>query len=168
MMGMTADPTAPTPRRIPADTFPNRLLLARRLAGMSIEEASAATGINKSSWANWEAGRRPHRLVEVCEEISEALDIDFNWLLLGGRLAEPKGAPVTKKVRKSPIRQADEDSLTTPRLAGRAAGHGPKGRSDHTRPASPVGVTGRRPARVGAARAAQEDQDRAPMVINLG
>ena len=52
--------TAAVPRvgRIPADTFSNRLVLARRLAGMTIEEASEAAGLSKSSWANWENGRR--------------------------------------------------------------------------------------------------------------
>jgi len=103
---MTANPdegaigaaTAAVPRvgRIPADTFSNRLVLARRLAGMTIEEASEAAGLSKSSWANWENGRRPQGQVDVCQAIASALDVDFNWLLLGGALEPSRGRPTKR------------------------------------------------------------------------
>lgn len=82
--------------RIPADTFSNRLLLARRLCGLTIREASAQTGLNYGSWSNWENGMRPQDMVETCRLIAEALDVDFNWLLLGGPLAGPRGMPTKR------------------------------------------------------------------------
>jgi transcriptional regulator with XRE-family HTH domain len=105
---MTANPdegaigaaTAAGPRvgRIPADTFSNRLVLARRLAGMTIEEAAEAANLSKSSWANWENGRRPQGQVDVCQAIASALDVDFNWLLLGGALESSRGRPTKRSV----------------------------------------------------------------------
>jgi transcriptional regulator with XRE-family HTH domain len=83
---------APT-GRIPADTFSNRLLLARKLAGMTIREAAAQTGLNYGSWSNWENGKRPLDILDVCRKIADGLDVDFNWLLLGGQLAGPHGMP---------------------------------------------------------------------------
>lgn len=81
--------------RIPADTFSIRLMLSRVLAGhLSIREACERTGLNRGNWQEWERGRRPHDQVEVSRVIAEALDVDFNWLLLGGPLEGPRGRQV--------------------------------------------------------------------------
>ena len=91
---------APTTRptgRIPADTFANRLVLARRLADLTIREAAAQAGLNYGSWSNWENGMRPQDLVDIAGRIAEALDVDFNWLLLGGPLAGPRGTPTNSQ-----------------------------------------------------------------------
>jgi transcriptional regulator with XRE-family HTH domain len=90
-------PDAPRRGRVPADTLSNRLLLARRLAGMSIEEAAAAAGLKPSSWSNWENGMRPQGEVEVVQAIADALDIDEGWLLFGGPLEGPRGRRVTRR-----------------------------------------------------------------------
>jgi transcriptional regulator with XRE-family HTH domain len=82
--------------RIPADTFSNRLLLARKLAGLTIREAAAQTGLNYGSWSNWENGKRPLDILDICQKIASQLDIDFDWLLLGGPLAGARGMPVRK------------------------------------------------------------------------
>lgn len=82
--------------RIPADTFSNRLLLARKLAGLTIREAAAKAGLSYGSWSNWENGMRPHGQVDVCVAIAEALDVDFNWLLMGGPLAGARGVPTKR------------------------------------------------------------------------
>lgn len=132
---------------------------------MSIEEAAAATGVTKSSWANWEAGRRPHQLVEVCEAISVALDVEFNWLLLGGPLASSQGVAVTKRVRPSKAAQAEQARLTYPSQAERAMSGRPKGRGDQTRPPS-ICPTIRRPVRVDGVRASGR-ADGTALVVDL-
>lgn len=127
---MTAnrDDTAMPSGRIPADTFANRLLLSRKLAGMTIEEAAAAADLNRSSWANWENGRRPHAMVDVCQAIAAALDIDFNWLLLGGPLLPARGVPT---------KRSGAVTATKPSLPVRPHHTHPKGRTDSPRSTSP-------------------------------
>jgi transcriptional regulator with XRE-family HTH domain len=160
---MTVEPTTATQttprRRIPADTFANRLLLARRLAGTSIEDAAGACRLNKSSWANWENGKRPQRLVEVCEVISEKLNVDFDWLLLGGPLEGSRGRPTNRSGSDTdwyPTSDLEDAfgyrpyaSPTDRPMApvGHPANVRPKGREDRTRPMSPSPI-GRRAALV--------------------
>jgi transcriptional regulator with XRE-family HTH domain len=150
---MTANPgepqtsAPPTPHgRIPADTFSNRLLLARALAGhLSIREACERTGLNRGNWQDWERGRRPRDQVEVSQTIAEALDIDFNWLLLGGPLLGARGRP-TKRL------DANTDGYRCPpsgppRSTTRPSPNRPKVRTDPQRPISPA-RPGRRANRV--------------------
>lgn len=93
--GQDARPQAP-PRR-PADTFSNRLLLTRALAGhLSIREAADQTGLNREAWRDWERGRRPRDILDVCRRIADALDVDHEWLLFGGPLVSPKGVPTKR------------------------------------------------------------------------
>jgi transcriptional regulator with XRE-family HTH domain len=152
MVAMTANPDdaalsaakASTPRtgRIPADTFSNRLVLARRLAGMTIEEAAAAAGLNRSSWANWENGRRPQGQVDVCQAIANALDVDFNWLLLGGALEPARGRPTKRVISDTSGYPLGPDK---PMRASsvRPADTRPKVRAD-SRASIPAGTAGRR------------------------
>ncbi len=90
-----APPRTPSRRR-PADTFAVRLLLSRHLNEMTISQAAAAAGLNDATWATWESGRRPRDIIDVCTKIANALDIDFDWLLLGGPLAGPRGVPAKR------------------------------------------------------------------------
>jgi transcriptional regulator with XRE-family HTH domain len=133
---MTEHPAANGSGRIPADTFSNRLVLARRLAGMTIEEAAAATGLSKSSWANWENGMRPQGQVDVCQAIAGALDINFEWLLLGGALT-PSGGRPTKR--------SGSVTATKPNLTVRPPDTRPNVRVDSLRSKS-LATTGRRAA----------------------
>jgi transcriptional regulator with XRE-family HTH domain len=149
---MTANPgepqtsAPPTPRgRIPSDTLSNRLVLARRLAGMTIDQAAAAAGVKSSSWANWEAGRRPQRETDVIGAIADALDIDFNWLLLGGPLLGPRGKPTERP--GGTTRRYYPSPLVQPAPTVRPGKTGPKTRRDPQRPISPV-APGRRAVRV--------------------
>jgi transcriptional regulator with XRE-family HTH domain len=121
--------------RVPADTLSNRLLLARKLAGMTIDEAADAAGVTPSSWANWEKGMRPQRETDVIGAIAEALDVDFNWLLFGGPLTPARGKPTNRTGRQAerpgapaaPNYMADQevaerptsDTATLPDLASR-------------------------------------------------
>lgn len=105
----TANPGDPTTHveaaqnttgRIPADTFSVRLMLARALAGhISIREASDLTGLNREAWRDWEHGRRPRDIIDVCRRVADKLDVDFNWLLLGGSLMGPRGVPTDRPPR---------------------------------------------------------------------
>lgn len=100
MHGMTATTgeqavSAPETRGgIPADTFGNRLVLARAYAGhLSINEAAdrckgLGVRIGRGAWANWEKGARPFDMLAVVEIISEQLGVDADWLLNGGPLVE--------------------------------------------------------------------------------
>jgi hypothetical protein len=109
------------PRRgdIPADTFANRLLLARTHAGyLTVKEAAERCGLNYGSWSNWERGVRPRDLLEVVRDVSVGLRIDYEWLLFGGPLLGARGRPakraseVTDDYRHSTRRM----SITTERL----------------------------------------------------
>jgi len=130
-----ASPSTRPLGRIPADTFSNRLLLARKLAGLSQREAAAAAGVNYGSWSNWENGMRPLDLLDVAQRIASALDVDFNWLLLGGSLAGPRGVPTNRVAR---------DTHDYPALTERTTSINPFGRPHLGVPAAP-----RRAARVG-------------------
>jgi transcriptional regulator with XRE-family HTH domain len=138
----------PTPQgRIPADTFSNRLLLARALAGhLSIREACERTGLNRGNWQGWERGLRPRDQVEVSHVIAEALDVDFNWLLLGGPLEGPRGRVIPK--RPGSVR------FTYLARAVRATSDRPKVRTDQQRPMVSKGEP-RRANRVNTERAAE-------------
>lgn len=132
----------PTDRvgRIPADTFSNRLMLARALAGhVSVREAAEMTGLNRGAWDGWEHGRRPRDILDVCRRVADKLDVDFNWLLLGGPLAGPRGVPV----------RPPRDTLRYTALTVRATSSDPFGR-----PQVGVQAGGRRAVRVGLPRAA--------------
>ena len=145
----------PTARqgRIPADTFSNRLVLARRLAGLTIREAAAQAGLNYGSWSNWENGGRPLDAVDVCTAIANALDIDFNWLLLGGPLAGPRGMPV--KARKRLTEGTGEVTQEYPARTVRPRSTRPKGRPvEGQRPGVPPAPEQRRPVRISRPSAA--------------
>lgn len=135
--------------RVPTDSFSNRLVLARRLAGLTIEEAADAADLSKSSWANWENGRRPQDRLEVCRAIATALDVDFDWLVFGGPLLPARGRPTRRVTKRSAVDNCGyRPSSVRPPTAR------PKGRTDPPRPISPP-VVARRANYVGATRAAE-------------
>lgn len=121
-------PTGRRPGRIPADTFSNRLILARALAGhISIREACEVTGLNRGSWQGWERGLRPRDILDAAQRIAEALDVDETWLLFGGPLAGPRGLPT--KVQRTLPREYPDQSVrpTDNRPVGRpGSGPGPR------------------------------------------
>lgn len=100
--------------RIPADTLPNRLTLARKLAGLSIREAADLCGYGRGAWTNWEHGARPLDYLEVTGVIAERLDIDLDWLRFGGPLAGPRGREV-RSVAKRVREDTDQYSRSTVR-----------------------------------------------------
>jgi transcriptional regulator with XRE-family HTH domain len=160
--------TANEPRRtgrIPADTFSNRLLLARKLAGMTIEQAAEASGVTKSSWANWENGRLPQGMIDICQAIASALDIDLQWLMLGGPLSPP--APPRRGSSKRPgadtvryplvVGGATTDLVAYPPVTDRPRDNRPAGyptrsgrtsRETEQKPTHPGGSEHRRPRRL--------------------
>ena len=73
--------------RIPADTFANRLMLSRALAGhLSIREAAEQCGLGRGAWQNWEKGARPDDYQGLVKLIAGRLGIDEEWLREGGAL----------------------------------------------------------------------------------
>lgn len=133
--------------RIPADTFSNRLILTRALAGhLSIREACERTGLNRGNWQGWERGLRPRDQVETCRLIAEAMDVDFNWLLFGGPLAGAQGPRVTKR----------PGTVRRPYVGGpqRPMPDRPKVREDPARPIYAQAGQGRRANRVNTVRTA--------------
>jgi transcriptional regulator with XRE-family HTH domain len=144
--------------RIPADTLPNRLMLARKLAGLSIREAADLCGLGRGAWTKWETGSRPLDLLEITGVIAEKLDVDLEWLRFGGPLAPARGMsvrPASDTVRYSPSGLGNSLGyaaypVSTDRpmsTMSRPADLRPKGREDRTRPMSPS-ATGRRAALV--------------------
>lgn len=82
---------------IPADTFSNRLILARVHAGwLTVKEAAERCGLNYGSWSNWERGARPRDLLDVVQKIADGLQIDHEWLLFGGPLLGARGRPAKR------------------------------------------------------------------------
>jgi len=119
-------------RKIPADTFANRLILARAFAGhLSIRDAAErckgfGVRMGHGAWANWEKGAMPMDRLATVEVISEQLDVDADWLLNGGPLVQHK-----PRVR---WRREDSEPTVTKRRVGPYAGitH-PSGRVDLVR-----------------------------------
>jgi transcriptional regulator with XRE-family HTH domain len=114
---------------VPADTFAVRLVLVRHHAGRaSIEQAAKRCGLNPGNWAHWEDGRQPRDRVDIAQKISDALDVDFEWLLLGGPLTGARGRPVDHPAtREYPDRANGKPKDTRP--TGRAsAPSGPQSR----------------------------------------
>lgn len=76
-------------RGVPRDSIANRLMLARAEAGhISIREAALMCGLGRGAWQNWERGRSEPGVSTILL-IAERLDVDGQWLALGGQLAAP-------------------------------------------------------------------------------
>jgi transcriptional regulator with XRE-family HTH domain len=120
--------------RVPADTLSNRLMLARKLAGLSIREAADQCGLGRGAWTNWENGARPLDLLEVTGTIADKLDIDVDWLRFGGALAGPRGRE-TRGLTKRPTSDTVWNSPSPIRSSSRRPMAGrPNGRGDAVRP----------------------------------
>ena len=72
----------------PQDSFGQRIVAARREAGLTQTQLAAAVGVREDTVASWEAGRRQPRVVHV-RALARALGIT------AGRLVddEPTGVP---------------------------------------------------------------------------
>lgn len=91
--------------KIPADTFANRLILSRAMAGhLSIREAAERCGLGRGAWQNWEKGARPDDYLGLVELIADRLGVDQQWLRDGGSLA-----PAEAQVRPARWRQKYKD-----------------------------------------------------------
>ena len=78
---------------VPTDTFANRLVLIRRELGMTVKAAAEATGIHYATWSTWENGSKPADIVHVVTNISEALNVDRDWLMWGKTNNSPRQGP---------------------------------------------------------------------------
>lgn len=76
--------------RVPADTFPIRLAIVRAEQGWNYDQAAAATGIGSETWRLWEKRKRHCTTLEVtCRKIAAATGFSYEWLMVGGTLADP-------------------------------------------------------------------------------
>lgn len=130
-------------------------MLARKLAGLTIDQAAQAAGVKPSSWSNWEAGRRPQRETDILGMIADALDIDLEWLTYGGRLTSAYGRPTGRSESDTdgyPVSDLgmgfDYDPYPSSAVPSKGATSRPsdlrpKSRQDRSHPMSPS-VAGRR------------------------
>lgn len=103
------------PGDIPADTFSNRLILARVHAGwLTVKEAAERCSLNYGSWSNWERGARPRDLLDVAQKIADGLRIDYEWLLFGGPLLGARGRPA-KRPGEDTVRYRNTPGVPTRR-----------------------------------------------------
>lgn len=136
----TEAPAATRRGRVPADTFSNRLTLARKLEGLSIKEAVAqvnertGTRFTESSWSNWEAGMRPRNEADVMQAVAWGLDVDEEWLFWGGPLEGPKGRPVRPVTKRSGTDTLQYSPKPTRPMSRRPTNTRPAGRGDTVRP----------------------------------
>lgn len=69
---------------VPASTFGSRLAEARRVCGLTVEDAAARCGIKHATWSMWEREESsPRNMAEAVEKIEMALGVDRNYLMWG-------------------------------------------------------------------------------------
>jgi transcriptional regulator with XRE-family HTH domain len=68
---------------IPPDTFPDRLLRARKARKLTVAQAAAKAGVSPATWSTWERGAHPRDLLDVVRRVSNGLDVDRDWLVWG-------------------------------------------------------------------------------------
>jgi transcriptional regulator with XRE-family HTH domain len=90
------DESATTRGEAPEMNFAARLLLARKLAGLTVREAAMRSGMHYATWSTWERGALPSHMQLVVAKIAGALNCDRDWLMWGGPLTSPPspGEPV--------------------------------------------------------------------------
>lgn len=67
--------------------LPERIIEARKIAGMRQENLAAELGVSFNTIRNWETGRTTPQLGYV-SDLSAALGVDLVWLLEGDGLIE--------------------------------------------------------------------------------
>lgn len=132
--GRERELAGPQRGRIPADTLANRLMLARKLAGISIRDAADMCDLGRGAWTKWENGSRPLDLLEITGVIAEKLDVDLEWLRFGGPLLPARGVPT---------KRSGSVTATKPTLPVRPQHSHPKGRGDSPRSTSVSGSSRR-------------------------
>lgn len=68
---------------VPEDDFRARLALVRNRMGWNVKDAGELTGVGDVNWRNWEHGKHPRNLEEVCRKIAAATGCSYQWLMLG-------------------------------------------------------------------------------------
>lgn len=104
------DPTA----WVPADTFGSRLARIRQAKGWNVLEAATACGVPDQSWRNWEDGRSPRDLQEVCKKLAKAVPCDYVWLIAG---VESRATRSEKSERASHLRGLPRNKAPKPTKA---------------------------------------------------
>lgn len=102
-------------------TFAARLAVVRNRMGWNAKEAALACGLPATSWRNWEAGKRPHDLAEVCTTIARRTGVPAAWLAFGPDGLQHKGYQRTTSQYVPEMFAADQVSLPSPRRQARIA-----------------------------------------------
>lgn len=68
---------------MPASTFPARLGIARKAAGLTVEQLAKKAGCTKSLISQYEKGRVSQPRMELLFGLSDALNVSPRWLALG-------------------------------------------------------------------------------------
>lgn len=84
--------TTTSPSR-PRDSFALRLAIVRAHMGWGNRaEMAEALGFSDQGIKNWEQGRVPRNMPEVCRRIAEVTGLDYTWLMVGGPLEPEDGS----------------------------------------------------------------------------
>lgn len=75
---------------IPQDDFRARLALVRNRMGWNVKDAGELTGVGDVNWRNWERGKHPRNLEDVCRKIAAACGCSYQWLMLGDAFGSPE------------------------------------------------------------------------------
>ena len=70
-----------TPQWTPRNDFAERLAIVRIRRGWNVKEAALACGLSPSTWAAWEAGRKPPDMLDVAHKIADHSGCSLMWLL---------------------------------------------------------------------------------------
>lgn len=81
----------------PQDTLAARLFLMRRELGLSQRAAALRAGITFGEWQSMENGADARGVDKKVAKIAAAFDVDRDWLIWGGPLADPSGGPTTRR-----------------------------------------------------------------------
>jgi transcriptional regulator with XRE-family HTH domain len=79
---------------IPQDTLALRLILVRRVLGLSQRAAAAQCDLTFGEWQSMEAGSAARGVAEKVTKISAATGVDRDWLMWGGPLRSAAGSDV--------------------------------------------------------------------------
>jgi transcriptional regulator with XRE-family HTH domain len=108
--------------RIPPDTLPVRLYLARNDGRRvtSMREAAQRIGVSHTTWQEWERGRSEPRYSQL-RQIADALNVDYEWLVHGGRLGGGGGGTQPPQPKVTPLKVHSQTTRRHTRLAEKSA-----------------------------------------------
>lgn len=102
----------------PQDTLATRLLVMRHQLRLSQREAALRAGLTFGEWQSMENGAAARGIDQKVVRIAAAFDVDRDWLMWGGPLADPFSGPTTRPPSVTTDRR---NGVTTDRYFGGTA-----------------------------------------------